>query len=256
MKNSDADALLTLFSAPVGKFVTQAWASLNLTQLLAGINVEAQASTYFADTEGAAYGEIELEIAPPDQDATSKSGPFKQAYEDKYGEAPTYTAYISYDAIYVLKDALERAGSLNSADIQAALANTDYLGASYKIKFTSEPGSQLGVNSTGAPAPIPGAPENITVHDLFTPDGIGTRGKPYANPVFAQWQKNGVKKTIYGWADSVADETTDDLEWPINHADFGTIPGKAPPAPGFELPIVLVLLLSVATITVLRKRKN
>ena len=83
----DVQAIMTIFSGPAGKHITSAWASLNLTQYLAGINVEAQSSTHFAETEGAAYGEIAIETLPPDVESTTKTAAFRTAYEAEYDEA-------------------------------------------------------------------------------------------------------------------------------------------------------------------------
>jgi len=258
VKSWDSDALMTVFSGPAGKQITLAWASLNMTQMMAGINVECQASTYFVDTEGAAYGEIELEIAPPDVSPTSKTGAFRTAYKAKTSEEPTYTAFGSYDSIYVLKDAIERADSLEATPLQAALKDTNYEGASYQIQFTSEPGSQLGVDSSGNKVPIPGAPTNITVHDMYTKTTVGVRNAPHPVSYFAQWQKGGVKKTIWGAATTMSGENiTAVIQYPINHAEHGYVPTKAPQGtPGFELPLVLFVLGNLIILVRMRKRKK
>ncbi|MHA2224338.1 MAG: ABC transporter substrate-binding protein [Candidatus Hodarchaeales archaeon] len=192
------NALMTIITSPVGKYVTQAWAALNMSQILAGINIEAQSSTYFEETEGAAAGEIQLEFCPPDINQTSKTGDFKQAYYVKNNETPSFLASASYDAVYIIKDAIERADSTAAEALQAALTEIDYEGAAYKIRFTSELGSQKGLDSEGNPIQIPGAPENITVHDLHTIATIGVNSQPYMQGYYVQWQENGTRKTIWG----------------------------------------------------------
>lgn len=59
-------------------------------------------------------------------------------YKKKYGQNLTGEAVDAYVAMYVLKDALERAGSLDPAKIRAALAATDLKGG---------PGMIVGYNS-------------------------------------------------------------------------------------------------------------
>lgn len=49
---------------------------------------------------------------------------FFQNYLETYGEEPDMFAAMAYDAAYVMRDAIERAGSENRADINAALAET------------------------------------------------------------------------------------------------------------------------------------
>ena len=273
LKNSNTQAILELFSAPVGQFVTQAWSNLNMTQFLAGINVQAQLSSYFQDTAGGSYGEMELETTSPTS-TNPKGVAFRNAYFTKYGTYPTYTAYAAYDAVYILKQALEKSSSPTSAQIQTNLATTDYNGTAFRTKFTSEAGPQYGVNSTGDKAPIPGVDYNtpITVHDLYTPDGIGTSGNGYANPVFVQWQKGGVKKTVYSDVATFQSEGTTPLQWPINHADSGYVAGTTtttsssgtntqsgtssssttPGTPGFEF---IAVLVAVGALFAFKKRK-
>lgn len=50
---------------------------------------------------------------------------FVKKWTEKYGSAPTYHAASGYSAVYVVKDALERAKSFAPTDIAAALKETD-----------------------------------------------------------------------------------------------------------------------------------
>ncbi len=52
---------------------------------------------------------------------------FVQNFNEKYGEDPELYAVTYYSAVYLLKDAIERAGSVDSAAIRDALAETDGL---------------------------------------------------------------------------------------------------------------------------------
>ena len=52
---------------------------------------------------------------------------FVQDFNAKYGEDPELYAVTYYSAIYLLKDAIERAGSTDSTAIRDALAETDGL---------------------------------------------------------------------------------------------------------------------------------
>lgn len=248
-----SDAVLTLFSAPAGKSLTEAWYELNMSQMLAGINVESQASDYFVSTSGAAYGEIGLETLDVDH-PTTKGEAFREAYNNKYGKEPTYTSYASYDSVYLIMEAMKASGNTTAAGVQAGLAGIDYQGTTNKIKFTSEPGPQYAYYANFTKYIIPGFPDHgsIIVHDLYTPDDVGTSGNGYANGVFVQWQKNGVKHTVYS---TLATKNTSLIDFPINHADFGTIPGQS--APGFEFPYLLFAFASLVAIPFIRgKRKR
>ncbi|MFX0086079.1 MAG: ABC transporter substrate-binding protein [Candidatus Hodarchaeota archaeon] len=243
------NALCTIFSGPVGGYIPQVWAALDLPMFLAGINVESQVSTYFDETEGACYGEIELETCPPDVEPNPNTAPFRTAYFALYDEMPTYTAFASYDAVMVLKEAIEAANSAVPADIEAALVNTEHIGTAYTIKFTSEDGPHWTVaenTTTGLPYEVPiltndtyptGIPKgSFVVHDLYTNGSVGVDGRPYNVGYWAQWQQGGVKKTVwhigdpkgyndlYSPMDSQRNLTAGNLIWPINHADHGWVP--------------------------------
>lgn len=49
---------------------------------------------------------------------------FVENYESIYGESPNNFDALAYDAVYVLKDAMEDAGSADAASVQASLADT------------------------------------------------------------------------------------------------------------------------------------
>jgi len=60
---------------------------------------------------------------------------FQQAYEKMHGRRPFGGAGAAYEGLYVLKDAIERAGSLETDALIAALEQTDYMGTSGRIRF-------------------------------------------------------------------------------------------------------------------------
>ncbi len=245
----NVNALCTIFSGPVGGYIPQAWAAHDLPMILAGINVESQVSTFFDETEGACYGEMELETCPPDVDPTPKTAQFRTDYFDLYDEMPTYTAFASYDAVMVLKAAIEAADSFVPADIEAALLNIEHVGTAYTIKFTNEDGPHWTVaenTTTGLPYYVPilvnatypdGVPIGaFKVHDLYTNGSYGVDGRPHNIGYWAQWQQGGVKKTVwhlgdpkgfndkYSPMDAQRNITLGNLVWPINHADHGWVP--------------------------------
>ena len=61
---------------------------------------------------------------------------FVEAYTKKWKVEPEgYGTSSSYMAVYTLKDAIERAGSLDSDAVVAALEKTDLMGVYGRIKF-------------------------------------------------------------------------------------------------------------------------
>ena len=66
---------------------------------------------------------------------TEKTIPFHDRFVDRFGESPIYTAG-TYDAIFVLKEAIERAGTIETDAVIDELKKTDFLGVGGRIVFT------------------------------------------------------------------------------------------------------------------------
>jgi branched-chain amino acid transport system substrate-binding protein len=65
--------------------------------------------------------------APSISDVSDESAHFYEAYMDEYNNEPaTYFAPLSYSAIYVIKEAIERAGSMDTDALVAAAKKTSY----------------------------------------------------------------------------------------------------------------------------------
>src|SRR5699024_8122263 len=65
---------------------------------------------------------------------------FQQAFNEKYGVDPDLFAACYYTAIYVLKDAIERADEITREDIQQALLETKDLPSVYGTLYANEDG--------------------------------------------------------------------------------------------------------------------
>lgn len=69
-------------------------------------------------------------------DATPWTMKFYNAYEKRWGVAPEgLGTSSSYMAVYVLKDAIERAGTIDSDKVVAALEKTDMIGVYGRLRF-------------------------------------------------------------------------------------------------------------------------
>jgi branched-chain amino acid transport system substrate-binding protein len=67
-----------------------------------------------------------------------KGAQFMTKYKAKFGTEVQIYAPYAYDAVYVIVDAIRRAGSLDRAAIAAAVAKTDYDGLTGHISFDSK----------------------------------------------------------------------------------------------------------------------
>lgn len=155
--------------AHVGVQPTVQWAEQKVPIALAGINAQSGSSVFWKATNGATDGVITGNTSAPGVAITPKTLPFTDAYQKKFGISPAYSAYSTYDAIYALKDAIERAKSTKPLAIVDALDKTDMVGTQGQIAFEG--------------------PDSKFTHAL-------KYGPKYVTGVAIQWQ-NGVQKCIW-----------------------------------------------------------
>ena len=68
-------------------------------------------------------------------DKSEKVQNFLKAYREKYGEDPSAFSALSYDAAYLMKDAIEKAGSTEKDQIIEALKNSNFNGVTGHLTF-------------------------------------------------------------------------------------------------------------------------
>lgn len=101
-------------------------------QLLAGDGV---CSPEFIKLAGDAAEILTCSMAGEAVEKLAKGEEFKQKYKAKFGtEVQVYSPY-SYDAVYVIAEAIKRAGSADRAAITAAMPATNYAGITGQIAF-------------------------------------------------------------------------------------------------------------------------
>jgi branched-chain amino acid transport system substrate-binding protein len=184
-----ANIIYTVVSGPLGVAYTSQWGELQIPAASVGINVEAQKGNFLEVTGGFGAYETTLNTyAPVASSPTTIT--FYDAFVDKFDTIPVYTAG-TYDAILILKDAIERAGSLDADDVIAALEATDMVGPAGRAVFS--------------------ATDTAQPHDI-------TWGPGFVTGVGVQWQ-DGELKCV--WPD--AGGTLDPLVYE------GTVPYQLPP---------------------------
>ena len=70
---------------------------------------------------------------PGAEDEQSKA--FVKAYEEKFNKTPDTFAAFGYDSVFVLAEAMERAGNTDYKEVSAELANTKYQGLTGLVEF-------------------------------------------------------------------------------------------------------------------------
>lgn len=128
-----ADIVFTALSGPVGIVVGRQMGERNMKAIAFGINVEGQKDGFWAATAGKGnyvatldtYGEVEM---------TPKMVGFVRAFKKRYDRMPTYNAG-TYDAIMMLKEAMEKAGSTDPDKLVPVLEQTTFVGAGGIVTF-------------------------------------------------------------------------------------------------------------------------
>ena len=119
----------------VGVQPTVQWANQQVPIPMFGISSQATSSTFWKDTNGATEGVV-LQLAAVDTVAsTPKTQPFAAAYMKKYGITPAYSGYTAYDDVFIIADAVRRAGGTDPDKMVTALEATDYVGTVGRVQF-------------------------------------------------------------------------------------------------------------------------
>jgi branched-chain amino acid transport system substrate-binding protein len=128
------DVMITGISH-VGTQPTVQWKSQQVPIAMFGISSQATNSTFWKDTNGATEGVLYNAVSGPGVAVTPKTLPFVDAFQKKFGNFPSYAGYTSYDDVYMIADAVKRAGSTDSDKLVAALEKTDYTGTIGRVVF-------------------------------------------------------------------------------------------------------------------------
>ena len=149
IERAGADIVFTFLSGPVGISVGRQMGERGTKAIAFGINVEAQKDGFWQATAGKAnyvatldtYAEVEM---------TPKTVPFVKAFKARFKKAPTYNAG-TYDAIHILKDAIESVGSTDADKIVVYIEKGEHVGAGSVATFDKRhdlvwaPGKTAGI---------------------------------------------------------------------------------------------------------------
>jgi branched-chain amino acid transport system substrate-binding protein len=134
IESKKPDVLVTGISH-VGVQPTVQWKNQQVPVPMFGISAQALSPTFWDDTNGAADGIPSLAVATPDVAVTSKTKPFAQAFKARFGTPPAYTGYTAYDEVYIIAEAIQRAGSTDPDKMVAEMEKTKFEGTIGNIEF-------------------------------------------------------------------------------------------------------------------------
>ncbi|HDG97396.1 MAG TPA: amino acid ABC transporter substrate-binding protein [Desulfobacterales bacterium] len=143
-KEKKADVIGMVWDVPLGAgMFAKQYEAMRVPSLLVGF-VPPMASPAAVETVGPG---VEYHIAIEFPIGASlplkkwpKSGEFLSKFKKKYGALPEAAAVNSsaYDAVFILANAIEKAGSVDPDALVKALEQTDYTGASGRIRFNAQ----------------------------------------------------------------------------------------------------------------------
>jgi branched-chain amino acid transport system substrate-binding protein len=155
-KNSKSEIINIWMDMPESAILLKQWYEMKIPALPFGSTLAAaEQPGFWKATEG--KGEFTLcnvvNAGNAPSDATPWTMKFYNAYEKRWGVAPEgLGGSSSYMAIYVLRDAIERAGSLDPDKIVAELEKTDVMGVYGRLRFDPKSHQVIPANDpeTGA----------------------------------------------------------------------------------------------------------
>ena len=167
IEQAGANMIYTVVSGPLGVAYTTQWGQMEIPAASVGINVEAQKGNFLDVTGG--FGAYETTLNTYARvEVTDKTIPFFDSFVAEVGEIPIYTAG-TYEALYILKAAVESADTLDADAVVTALEATDLSGAAGRMVY-------MAANTT-------------TPHDI-------TWGPGYVTGLGVQWQ-DGVLECVW-----------------------------------------------------------
>ena len=138
-KDAGAQVLFLWFDMPEASILLKQCYDIQLPALVCGFIVTAEDSNAWNALEGkcayVVHGYPKGGIAP--SDALPLAEKYINLYKKTFGIEPglTWVAPTCYQVVYILKDAIERAGSLDTDAMITALENTDMMGVYGRIRF-------------------------------------------------------------------------------------------------------------------------
>jgi len=138
-KKKEAQVIIIWMDMPESAILLKQWHDMKVPALPFGVIISAaEQPGFWQATEG--KGEYCLANVVNAGNVPSAATPwtmkFYDAYTKKYGVEPEgYGTSSSYMAVYAIKDAIERAGSIDSDKVADALKTTDIQGVYGRIRF-------------------------------------------------------------------------------------------------------------------------
>jgi len=144
-KSGGAQVILPIFDMPTSGILVKQWKSMKVPALMAGFISPLMGTKAWQTFEGKIEGAMNVifEIGHIPLKTYSPSTKFYEGYKKRWKEElqSGHAVSPSYDAVYILANGIEKAGTLDVDKVVKAIEETDIAGAVGKIKF--DKGHQL-----------------------------------------------------------------------------------------------------------------
>lgn len=134
VRRAKAHIILFFAAGPVDVTISRQAGELQIPAIVVGTSVDATTQDHWKTTDGNCnyrmVGNTSGNVA-----ITQKTRPFWKRYSQEYGEFPCQYTTAIYDTMFVLKEAIERSGNIESEAVIKELEKTDYQGVSGRYAF-------------------------------------------------------------------------------------------------------------------------
>jgi branched-chain amino acid transport system substrate-binding protein len=138
-KAKGAQVILPIFDMPQSGILVKQWKTMHIPAVMAGFISPLAGPGAWKSFDGKIAGAMNciFEIGNMPVPKVPKSVEFYEKYEKKYGKPieAGHSPAPAYEMVYMLKEAIEKAGSVDGDKVVAELEKTDRMGAMGRIKF-------------------------------------------------------------------------------------------------------------------------
>ncbi len=186
ISGSGAEYVLDASSRVPSALYLKRWSELK-GPLIGAIPTGAGTRKYYEEVGAGGSGVCTVGVIPAaNNPLTDKAAAWHDTYVKRFGD-PEYTSAYSYDAVYILKAALERAGKTDPEALSAELAKTDHSGVMGRYQFETNHHPKFGPGFRVI---------NVYQYQQPEPDGyrvIWPRERAVAGFVPPAWWKGSLK---------------------------------------------------------------
>lgn len=187
LESNDVDGAYTAL-AHIGTTALVQWAQQERSFGFGGIHVPTQLPSFYEATQGAAISTFSQTTATANSEVTERTVPYANAYQEEYDSLPVYTGYSAYDAVYMIKEAIEATESVDSDTLVSELEGISHTGTGGNIEFFG--------------------PDGRFPHDV-------RYGSDYSQGLYFQWQAdeegNGEQRVL--WPDDLQEADYQSPPW-------------------------------------------